>query len=186
MTVWAVLVGVLGATNPFRRRAALDVAHLHVAVIGAAVAAAALAGCAVAGATLRDALDVSAPNARIAAGLVLAVTGLHAVVARVEQPAPRARAADGPSAWLVPVAFPSLFRPDLALVAFASETGDLAPVAVATAAAFALAVAWWHRGGRDSDPPAAVTATERGLGALLAAAGVVAAIRLVLDGVFAL
>jgi small neutral amino acid transporter SnatA (MarC family) len=186
MTVWAVLAGVVGATNPFRRRTALDVARLRTVVAGAAAAAAALVACAVAGATLRGALDVSAPNARITAGLVLAVVGLHAVVARVEQPAPPAGGDDAPAAWLVPVAFPALFRPDLALVAFASEAGDLVPVTVAVGTAFALVALWWHVRTRAGSLPAPVTATERGLGALLGAVTVLAAIRLVLDGVFAL
>jgi small neutral amino acid transporter SnatA (MarC family) len=185
MTVWAVLVAVVAATNPFRRRVALDVRSAHAVLAGAATAAAVLALCALAGAGLRDALDVSAPNARIAAGLVLAVVGLHAVVARVERPDTRP-AGTARTAWLVPVAFPVLLRPDLALVAFASEPGDVAPLIGAVVLAFALTAAWWWSWRAGADPAARPSAVERALGAVLGAALVVAAIRLVLDGVFAL
>ena len=184
MTVWAVLVAVVAATNPFRRRVALDVRDLRTVLAGAGVAAAALGACALVGATVRDALDVSAPNARIAAGLVLAVVGLHAVVARIERPTDAAGSpSDDRRAWLAPVAFPVLLRPDLALVALASEAGDIAPVVGAVVLAFGLTAVWWRRAAGATARP---TAIERGLGAVLGAALVVAAVRLLLDGVFAL
>jgi small neutral amino acid transporter SnatA (MarC family) len=180
MTVWAVLAVVLGATNPFRRRSALDVARLRTVGAGALTAAVVLVVCALAGATLRDTLDVSAPNARIAAGLVCAVVGLHAVVARIEVPAP-AEVPPMRAEWLSPVAFPVFLRPDLALIAFASETSDLLAVVVAALGAFALTALWWSRTDQGAPTPG-----ERALGAVLGAVLVLAAIRIVLDGVFAL
>ncbi len=182
MTTWAVVLAFVGAVNPFRRRSALNVCELRTVALGAAVTFAGIGVCALVGATLRDALDVSAPNARIAAGLVLLVVGLHAVVARVDDPAHFGAPGTERLAWLAPVAFPVLFRPDLALVAFAAEAGDLAPVAVGAALALAATAGWWHHRGAS----APVDRAERAAGAALAVALALAAVRLVLDGVFAL
>ena len=177
MTVWAVLLVFAAAANPFRRRRCLSVPDGRQVIAGAAVAVAVYGALAVAGASLRDALDVSTPNMRVAAGLLLVVVGLHAVVA----PLPAAPATiDARGGWLVPVLVPVMLRPDLALVAFAADrTSGVATVALSASVALAAVAAWWHVGTRT---PAA----ERWLGAALGALTVVAAVRLLLDGVFAL
>jgi small neutral amino acid transporter SnatA (MarC family) len=181
MTVWAVLVCFLGAANPVRRRRCMVVAEARQVHLGAAAALVAYAVLALLGAAVRGALDVSTPNMRVAAALVLVVVGLHAVVAPL--PAPH-EAIDGRSAWLVPVLFPVLLRPDLALVAFAADRASGVLVVIAGAlVALAAVVAWWSAGPTSTRTS---TAWERGVGAVFGVATVAAAVRLLLDGVFAL
>lgn len=205
MTVWAVLLAFIGALNPFRRRRCLSVPDGRQVVAGASAALVAYALLAVVGASLRDALDVSTPNMRIAAGLVLVVVGLHAVVAPL--PAPPAMV-HGRAGWLAPVLFPALFRPDLALIAFAADraSGVLVVVVAAALALVALA-AWWFAlspssrsattgvAQRDLDQGTGLPSDEGGpargewerpLGAVAGVVTVAAAVRLLLDGVFAL
>ncbi len=180
MTVWAVLVAFVGATNPFRRRTALSVPHIRTVVGGAVAALASYALVAIVGVNVRDTLDVSAPNARIAAGLVLVVVGLHALA--TAPPAPMLLDDDA-RAWLNPVWFPVLMRPDLAVVALAAhDAGGVASVVVAAAVAFGATAYWWNARGGST---ATVTRVERALGALSGVALVLAAVRLLLDGVFA-
>lgn len=178
MTVWAVLVAFTGALDPFRRRGCLSVTRRRDVVLGAVLAGTAYVAIAALGTTVREALDVSAPNARLAAGLVLLAVGLHAVIT----PLPRLAVVDAPRAWLAPVAFPVLLRPDLALVALAADGApSLASVVGAATLALALTVVWWDRA------PAHVGArVERGLSAVLGALTVLAAVRLLLDGLFAI
>ena len=181
MTVWAVVIAFFGATNPFRRRTALSVPRVRTLVGGAVGAVTSYAVLAIVGANARDTLDVSAPNARIAAGLVLVVVGLHALATAPPAPMPMDDAA---RAWLNPVWFPVLMRPDLAVVALAAyDAGGVASVAVAATVAFAATVGWWNARGGST---VTVTRVERALGAVSSVALVVAAVRLLLDGVFAL
>lgn len=177
MTVWAVLLAFTGAANPFRRRRCLSVPDRRQVIAGAAVAVVAYGALAVLGASLRQVLDVSTPNMRVAAGLVLVVVGLHAVVASLpDAPA----TVDGYRGWLVPVLLPVMLRPDLAIVAFAADrTSGVATVVLSAGVGVAAVAAWWHVGARTP-------AWERWLGATLGALTVVAAVRLLLDGVFAL
>lgn len=180
MTVWAVVVAFVGATNPFRRRTALSVPHMRTVVGGGVAALASYGLVAIVGANVRDTLDVSAPNARIAAGLVLVVVGLHALATAPTAPM---LMDDAAHAWLNPVWFPVLLRPDLAVVALAAhDAGAVASVVVAAAVAFGATAYWWNAHGRST---ASVTRVERALGAASGVALVVAAVRLLLDGVFA-
>ena len=177
MTIWAVALAFVAALDPFRRRGALSVTRRADVVAGAALAGAGYVVLAALGTTVRDALDVSAPNARLAAGLVLLAVGLHSTVAALPAFAP----ADAPRAWLVPVCFPVLLRPDLALVAFAADGAPaIGVVAVAAAVGLGATVAWWQTHGRPVGPR-----VERGLAHVLGVVLVVAAVRLVLDGLFA-
>ena len=186
MTVWAVVSAYLGAANPFRRRRCLSVAGGRQVAMGAVVALVVYSILAIIGATLRDALDVSAPNARIAAGLVLMVVGLHAIVAPLPATQP---SYGGRRGWLAPVLFPALLRPDLALVAFAADgSSGVLTVVIGVAIALTATFDWWllvavrsrKHGGIDHG------SWERSLGASLGVLTVVASVRLVLDGVFAL
>ena len=181
MTVWAVVLAFLGATNPIRRRRCLSVTDRRQVLVGAAAALLAYVGLALLGASIRDVLDVSTPNVRVAAGLVLVVVGLHAVVA----PLPAAQeTTTARNSWLVPVLFPVLLRPDLSLVAFAADrTSGVVTVCVSAGVALAAVVAWWSACSREQ---ATTAIWERALGALLGVLTVIAAIRLLLDGVFAL
>lgn len=178
MTVWAVVLAFVGALDPFRRRGCLTVPKRADVVLGAAVAGVAYVALAVAAATGRDALDVSAPNARLAAALVLVAVGLHAIIA----PLPNLPPDPAPRAWLAPVCFPVLLRPDLALVALAADgAAGIGVVAAGAVVGLVATVAWWATGGRVVGPR-----VERGLGALTGALLVLAAVRLLLDGLFAI
>jgi small neutral amino acid transporter SnatA (MarC family) len=181
MTVWAVLLAFVGAANPIRRRRCLSVADRRQVLMGAAAALVTYAVLALLGASVRDALDVSTPNVRVAAGLVLVIVGLHAVIA----PLPAAQAlTTARTGWLAPVLFPVLLRPDLALVAFAADrSSGVVTVGLSAGIALAAVVAWWWAFSRERPTNAP---WERGLGALLGVLTVIAAIRLLLDGVFAL
>ena len=185
MTVWAIVVVVVCALNPPRRRLTLDVGSLASVARGAVAAFAVYVLGAATAAGLRGALDVSAPNVRVAAGLVLIAVGLHAVVSRIA-PTPRdapVSDVDERTAWLVPVGFPVLLRPDIALVALASEPTDVVPVGAALAIALSGVVVWWHTRGGHTAP---VTRTERAISSALGALLVLGAVRIVLDGIFAL
>ena len=179
MTTWAVVVAFVATLDPFRRRDALSVTRARDVWAGGALAAVVYALVAVLGATTRDALDVSAPNARLAAGLVLVAAGVHATVR-----APASFTTDAPTRtdWLVPVCFPVLLRPDLALVALAAD-GAVSVATIAGSAVLAVAVtgAWW-----SAAPEAADRRVVRGASGVLSVALVVAAVRLLLDGLFAI
>lgn len=178
MTVWAVVLAFVGALDPFRRRGCLAGPRRADVLLGAAAAGAAYVAVAVVAAGGREALDVSAPNARLAAALVLLAVGLHAIVT----PLPTLPPDPAPRAWLAPVCFPVLLRPDLALVALAADgAAGVGVVAAAAAAGLLATVAWWATGGRAVAPR-----VERGLGAVAGALLVLAAVRLLLDGLFAI
>ena len=179
MTVWAVFVAFAAASNPVRRRTCLSVRDTRSVAIGGVLACIAYTVIAVAGVTVRDALDISAPNARVAAGLVLVAVGLHAVVA--SPPAPQLTVTAS-TRWLMPVLFPVFLRPDLALVALAADRAtDIASVVLAAVVGVVLVVRWWACRGSSSRG----SMLERAVGVVLGAATVIAATRLLLDGVFA-
>ena len=180
MTVWAVILAFVAASNPVRRRTCLSIQDTRSVAIGAALACVAYTVIAVVGVAARDALDVSAPNARVAAGLVLLTVGLHAVVAPLPAPQPTITT---PTRWLVPVLFPVFLRPDLALVALAADrASDVASVVLAAVLGVGLVVWLWVRGGSSRRGGT----FERAVGAVLGAVTVLTAVRLLLDGVFAI
>lgn len=176
MTLTLLVVAMLAAANPARAVAARPAdAPRQTAVIAiGATLGLVLVGAVVSGPFL-DLIDVSGPNARIAAGVALLVVALKDVFVAPPSPDP---ALAGLRGGLVPLAFPVVFSPALALlaVAGASERGvgvavlaaglALAPVGLALAVAPATRI----RG---------ATATIGMLGAGLAAL-------VVLDGVYAI
>jgi small neutral amino acid transporter SnatA (MarC family) len=127
---------------------------------------------------LLDALGVSAPAARIGVGIVGGVAGLSRMIRRPPSSEP---AMAGRKAAIVPVAVPLFAAPAAVLLAIGAGA-DLGLVVIAAAALVAIAML------------AAVTAvlTKEGpshsvwvwVGRLLSAAGVVACILLVIDGVY--
>jgi hypothetical protein len=166
--------------------------------LATAVVAVPLAVLVLAADPIRDALQVSAPTLRIAAGLVLVVASLLQLLR--PRPAP-IDDLDRRGAALVPLAFPHLLRPELALVALAAgvdhgavgllavlaAVGPLVP-ALRSASGYGRGVgrrvARRGRDGRRRGPlPASVLA---GAGLVTAAAGVLAGVDLVVRGVFAL
>ena len=149
----------LRAARPDERR---------VVTLGMIVAAFAVAGSATA---LLDALDISAPNMQIGAGLVLTIYSLVAILRWTDDPAPRAIAGG-----LVPLLFPLVLTPVVGVVvlAVAARNGVLVPV-VSTVAAMAL-LAW-----SGSDRVVGV----RPVRMLSGAVGVVVGVAMIVDGSFA-
>lgn len=176
MNAWVALVAVVAAVNPLRRWSALR-APLEPAVAAAGAGIAWLAALVLAAVsdTILDRLSISAPNAQIAAGLVLLVRALVDVVLP-----PGVEPVAGGGRWRAafPVAFPQLVRPEVALLMLAGGVvlgiGRTAFVAAAAYAATALALSvWrWERGARV-------------LAVATSVAGVAAAVDIVIDGVLA-
>jgi len=176
VNVWVAALAVIAAVNAPRRRAAVPQPIAPaVAVTGAAVSWLAIVVAAAVSGPLLDALAVSAPNIQIAAGLVLLV---RAIVDAATPPGHEPARLDGRWQALVPVAFPLLIRPEVALLALAAgaELGVARAVAIAAPAylAAAVALAVW-RGERAA----------RTVGVALSVMGVAAAVDLVIDGVLA-
>jgi len=178
--LWAV--ALLAALNPVRAALAVPRADgpspVKVAALGGAVGAAVVLVAALAGALLLDALDVSDPAFRIAAGVVAVITGAIDLVRRPPSAEP---ALPGWRAALVPVAVPLVIRPALVLGAVSANAdrgaGVVAAALLVGVAALAAATAAPAEGPawRVARWGAALT------GAVLAAAGVL----LVVDGVLA-
>ncbi len=109
--------------------------RLPVAVAGAAITLLALVPVAAFADPLLDLVDISAATARIATGLLLVVTGILLVGWPMPEPEP---ALPGRRAALVPVAFPTLLTPGLALLAL-TAAADHSAVAALVVLAVALA-----------------------------------------------
>ncbi len=180
--LWA-LVLVL-ALNPARaafgipRAGRLPRDIVGVAAFGAVLGGLGVCAVAAAGGSLLEALDVSEPSFRIAAGVVAGLSGIADLFRQPPAPEP---ALAGWRAALVPVAIPLVARPALLVVALGAGAERGALVA-AGAMAIGIALlsgltAWW-----DVDGPAgrALRWASRLLAAALIASGVV----LTIDGVF--
>ncbi len=179
-----VALAVLATVAPARSVAAapdVGVARVAAAHVVAAIALVALAA---AGSGVLDALDVSDPNAAIAAGLVVALTAVLDLVRR--DPVPVV-VPDGPVGVLVPLAWPLALRPAgavLALAAGAAGAGVGVVVGAALAVGLAAAVAAGRAAGRGERGPEGGP-VPRGVGALVAVVGASAAVDLLVDGVLA-
>ncbi len=155
-TFWLVVLGFVVATNPFHRRPALPLndrprqnAHAQVA-IGAALTIGVLGVLAALGPTVLEALNISVPNGRIAAGLIVIASALVQLfrapgwdrVYDTAQP-DSAPAPQGSTAALTPIFFPVLLRPELAILALVGGADvGWGPVAAAVLIAMALLVGW--------------------------------------------
>jgi len=111
---WFVLLAYLSAVNPPRLRPRLpgSPARARPVVMLAAAAVVLAAGLVLvlAAGSILDALDITPETWQIAAGIVVGLVGARVVVApRLSEPPP--------GSWLVPVAFPLLFTPQLAVLA---------------------------------------------------------------------
>lgn len=143
------------------------------AVLAAALAISGLSG------PLLDALGISAPTARIAAGTALIVVGVRDMVvgpARVEPALPGWKAA------IVPVAVPHLFGPGLAVLAV-SAGADLGSVRTGAAVGAALAVTAMLMAQPLPQSQAGARAVQAGQ-ALTGAAAVLVGAALAVDGIF--
>jgi len=140
MTLTLLVLAMVAAANPFRAAAA-RAPHTTHRLVGVAVAAtlvlvllaAMLSG------PLLDLVDVSGPNARIAGGIALLVVALKDTFATPPAPEP---ALAGLAGGLIPMAFPVLFSPALAVLAIAgaSERGVVVTLLAAALALIPAAV----------------------------------------------
>ena len=171
----AIGVATANGASIVRRTASWSTPARRLGVMGAAlVGAVTVLLVWIAGPLARSA-DVSGESAVLAAGLVLAAGGLVRLVAPsrpVPEPDPTARLV-----WAVPIAFPDLLRPELAIFALAAAlrldgAGATAAVAVA---ALSLAGAFLV-----PDRPRHVWL---GVDRLLSAGQVLGGVALVLDGI---
>jgi len=111
-----LLFAFIAAVNPCRTRLALPASPAAL-VLGSLIALGAGAALTVAGDILLETLDVSPESFRLAAGLVLTLEGLRALV--LPRPAKEPELA-GLGAALVPVAFPLLLQPGVVVLALAA------------------------------------------------------------------
>jgi small neutral amino acid transporter SnatA (MarC family) len=184
-SVWLWALALLLALNP--ARAAFGVpragrsprAVAGVAAAGGAIGAIAACAAAALGDPLLEALDVSEPSFRIAAGIVAGLAGAADVFRRPPAPEP---ALAGWRAALIPVAVPLVARPALLVLALSAgaDRGVLpsaGAMVVAIALLTALATGWSTErvGGR------VLRWAGRVLAAALLACGVVLAVDGVLD-----
>ena len=162
--------------DPARGRSPREVAGL--AAVGGALGGLAVCAAAALGDPLLDALDVSEPAFRLAAGIVAVLAGAADLLRRPPAPEP---ALAGRRAALVPVAIPVVARP--ALLVMALGAGADHGVAV-SAGAMALGVALLTAlaAGCPTDGPGgrALRWAGRVMGAGLVAAGVLLGV----DGIF--
>jgi small neutral amino acid transporter SnatA (MarC family) len=170
-----VVLAVLGALGPARIPAAAPEAPPGRVAAAQAAVVVVLIVLAASGGAILDALDVSDPNAAIAAGLVVVLTAVLDLVRRnpvpVELPA-------GQVAALVPLAWPLGLRPAAAVLAIAAGAADVTSgVVVGAVVAAALAVALVVRRSAES--------VRSGAQALCAVLGTGAGIDLLVDGVLA-
>ncbi len=124
MNTTVAVLALLGSLNPTRRAVEAGPRPAVVAATGAAIALAIYLAFAGVADRLLGELDISGPNARIGAAAVVALR------AGIELAVPTRRETLAGRGTIVPVAFPILARPDVAVLALAvaAEAG-MAPVA---------------------------------------------------------
>jgi len=173
MSLWLLILAAVTTVNAPRLWSAG--ASWRWAAAGASVALAALAVLATLADPILDGLEVSAPTARMAAGILLLITGGLVFSAPPPSLQPASR-----WPWMMPLAFPLLLTPGLAVLTLSASVDQSAPVtvlvlagALATFPALAL-VRLQAPGGR----------AMAGLGQALAGILVLAGLALLMDGVF--
>lgn len=161
----------IGALPPDARNAT--------ALVGAAATLGGLGLLAAVADPLADAVDLAAPTVRMAAGAVLAAQGIATMVLPLPRPEPRL-----PGRWaaLVPVTFPTLLTPALAILAVSGSLDRSAPTVLAVLAAALATVP--ALAALLPTPGDASRRALRGVAALTAAGLVVCGIGLVFDGIF--
>jgi small neutral amino acid transporter SnatA (MarC family) len=182
---WLWAAALVLALNPARavfgvpRAGASPRAAVRLAAVGGAIGGLVVCAAAAAGDPLLDALDVSEPSFRVAAGLVAILAGAADLFRRPPRPDP---ALAGRRAALVPVAIPLVVRPALVVLALGAgaDRGVLVSAGAMAAGVAILAgitAGWAPEGTRGR----VLRWAGRLLGVALAACGVVLAIDGVLD-----
>jgi small neutral amino acid transporter SnatA (MarC family) len=184
-SVWLWAAVLLLALNPARAAFGIPRAGRSpktaagLAAAGGAIGGLAVCAAAAVGDPLLDALDVSEPSFRTAAGIVAVLAGIADVFRRPPPPEP---ALEGRRAALVPVAIPLVARPALLVVAIGAgaDRGALltaAAMALGIAGLIGLTAAWSTEGPKGR----VLRWASRLLGAGLVACGVLLTIDGVLD-----
>jgi hypothetical protein len=143
-----------------RQRLVVGVGALAVAIGLAAVAT-----------PLLDALDISAPNMQIGAGIVLGVYSIVALVTWDDASAPAPL-----YGGLVPLLFPIVLTPAVGVVVLAVGGRNGMPVPTLASAVAAALIAW---------PASSASLGRRPIRMASAAAGTVASVAMIVDGAFA-
>jgi small neutral amino acid transporter SnatA (MarC family) len=179
------VIALVLALNPARaafgiprtRRSRRTVAG--VAALGGSIGGLAVVAAAIAGGPLLEALDVSDPSFRVAAGVVAVLVGVADLFRR---PPPSEPALTGWRAAFVPVAVPLVARPGLlvlALGAGADRGAGAGAAAMAVGVALLAALATWCP--TEGSPGRVLRWSSRLLGTALVASGVILTIDGVLD-----
>jgi small neutral amino acid transporter SnatA (MarC family) len=187
MTLFLFALAAVCVVNAPRSRSAVPQrsagetpASAGLAGLGAAAVLAALVPLAAFADPLLDAGDLSPATARIATGLLLVVSGLLAIGWSAPSPDP---ALPGPRAALVPIAFPTLLTPGLALLSVVGSVDHAAPVALGVVAVALATLPVLVALARRPPTPVRERVLE-GLGRLVAGLLVLAGFGLLFDGVF--
>jgi small neutral amino acid transporter SnatA (MarC family) len=184
-SMWLWAAALLLALNPARAafgipragRSSRDIAR--VAMVGGAIGGLAVCVAAAVGHALLEAVDVSAPGYRTAAGVVAVLAGAVDLFRRPPSPDP---ALPGWRAALVPVAIPVVARPALLVMALGAGADDRVLVSVLTmAVAVTLMTGLAVRGSPDDVGGRVLHWASRLLAAGLMACGILLAIDGVLD-----
>jgi small neutral amino acid transporter SnatA (MarC family) len=181
-SAWLWALALLLVLNP--PRAAFGIPRTgrsarEIAAIGGAIGALGVVAVATLADPLLDALDVSPPAIRLAAGIVAVLAGATDLIRRPPSADP---ALPGRRAALVPVAIPIVARPALVVMALGAGADHSALVTLAPTAIAVALLTWLATRGPTESPRARVLRwTTRLLAAGLIAAGVALAI----DGVLA-
>ena len=172
--LFAVLL-TIAAINPIRRRSELPADRRQVG-IGAGITLGVLVGLGLGGEALLDALDITIPTFRVAAGLVVVVGAL------IDLFRPLPAGGPVPAGWagaVAPVFFPVLFRPVAAVVAVLVGADAAVGWLTVGAALALLDPVFWAERDRSAR-------RDRALGAALSVVAIVLGIDLLVDGIFAL
>ena len=171
---WIVALAAIVTAADLPQRVALlrDYSRVQRTAVAAGTVAALLAVAFVATPVLR-ALDISAPNLQIGAGIVLGLWSIAAFFRWVDEPSPSPAAAG-----LVPGLFPVVLTPCLGVVtaAVAARNGVVVPIVGAAIAAAFVGAATELAPAVGRRPARLASAT----------AGVVLAVAVLVDGVFAI
>jgi small neutral amino acid transporter SnatA (MarC family) len=182
---WLWALALVLALNPARaafgipRAGRPEPEPLRLAALGGAAGALAVLVAAALADPLLDALDVSEPSLRTAAGIVAAIAGAAELFRRPPAPEP---ALAGWRAALVPVAIPVVIRPALVVLALgAGADGDLLVSACALAAGVGLLTALTATWPTEGPKGRALRWAARLLAAGLVACGILLAVDGILD-----
>ena len=184
MTLALAVLALVTAVNPLRAWTVLpDGAERRLAtLVGTGLALGAVLAAALLASPLLDAIDLSPPMARLAAGIVLLLAGAWGLIGPPLAPTP---ALDGWRAGVVPVAVPALVRPEIFLVALviAADHGVAPTLVIAAAALVAVVVlAFVPTPARGTPASRLLDGGVRFVAGLATAAG----LGLLMDGLYAL